>query len=115
MNFTVFKSIILTIIIFSKLVVLDSNILGELVHTDKISYVKQQCKLNLHKSGNNKFSQASDNHQITFHLLCNSVFQIEEKYDAKEVISFYFKRNFRQIFEETRAFNYKFVPPPKLS
>jgi len=115
MNFTFYKSIFLTIIIFSKLIVLDSNIIGELMNTDEISYVKQQCKLNSNKSGDGKFSQAPDGLQITFHLLCNSVFQVEEQYDEKEVVTLYYKSNFRQIFAETKAFNYKFVPPPKLS
>ncbi|MCM4158139.1 hypothetical protein DHD80_19270 [Gramella sp. AN32] len=101
---------------FGKLIALDSNILGEVVNSDQVSYVKKKCDLSSHKkSGEVKFNQAHEGIQITFHSFCNSVFQLEKQPDEKKVLPLNFKSNFKQIFAETKAFTYKFVPPPKLS
>lgn len=95
---------------------LDSNILGELVNTEDISYVKKHCDLKSEKkSGHANFNQAADGIQITFNSFCNSVYQIERQFEEKDDIQLNFKSNFKEIFAETRAFSYKFVPPPKLS
>lgn len=116
MNLRSYIAIILALIMFGKLIALDSNVLGEIVNSDKISYVKKQCDLNSgKKSLDGNFNQASDGIQITFHSFCNSVFQIEKQLEDEVVIQLNFKRNFKHIYAETRAFTYKFVPPPKLS
>ncbi|WP_026837667.1 hypothetical protein [Gillisia sp. JM1] len=116
MNLRSYIAIFLAIIILGKLVTLDSNILGEIINSDQISYVKKKCDFNSHKkSGDEKFNQTQEGIQITFHSFCNSVFQLEKSLDEKALIQLSFKNNFIYIFTETKEFNYKFIPPPKFS
>jgi len=99
-----------------KTLALDSNVLSELVNTDEISYVKKKCDFNSQKnSDNSEFHQTHNGIQITFNSFCNSVYQIDSLVNYELFSPTNFKRNFRPIFAETRAYNYKFIPPPKIS
>jgi hypothetical protein len=99
-----------------KLIALDSNILGKVLNTDEISYVKKKCDLNSTKnSGDEMLNQDQSGIQITFHSYCKSMFQLESLVEQEPNYPPNYKRNFRPIFVETKAFTYKFVPPPKFS
>lgn len=116
MNLRSYIAISLTVIIFGKLFTLDSNVLGEIVNSDQITYVKKQCdSISGKMSEDGNFHQAPDGIQITFHSFCNSVFQLDKQLEEEVVIQLNYKSNYKIIFAETRAFSYKFVPPPKLS
>ncbi|TVZ27096.1 hypothetical protein JM83_2113 [Gillisia sp. Hel_I_86] len=109
-------AIFLVFILLGKFVTLDTNILNKLVNSDKISYVKKSCDLKNNKNSLDfEFTQIQDGIQITFHSFCNSVFQIESLPTFDLRIPSNFKRNFKPILAETKTFNHKFVPPPKLS
>lgn len=116
MNLRSYIAIFLAIIIFGKLITLDSNVLGEILNSDQISYVKKKCDFSSHKkSGDAQFNQIHDGIQITFLSFCNSVFQFEEPLDEKNIIQLSFKIDFWHIVADTKEYSYKFIPPPKLS
>ena len=116
MKIKTYISIFLVLIMVGKLFALDSNILGEIVNTSEISYVKKKCDSNSHnKSGDTQFNQIHEGIQITLLSFCNSVFQLEKPVDEKNIIQLSFKSDFCHIVADTKEFSYKFIPPPKLS
>lgn len=116
MKIKTYISIFLVLIMVGKLFALDSNILGEIANTSEISYVKKKCDSNSHKqSGDFQFNQVHEGIQITFLSFCNSVFQLEEPVDEKNIIQLSFKCDFWHIVADTKEYSYKFIPPPKLS
>ncbi len=109
-------AISLVFILLGKFVALDTNILNKLVNSDKISYVKKSCDLKNNKNSLDfEFTQIQEGIQITFLSFCNSVFQLEEPFDEKNIIQLSFKSDFWHIVADTKEYSYKFIPPPKLS
>lgn len=116
LNYKNYIALLLTALIFTKFVAVDSKLLGTIFDSDKIAFVNESCELIKYQAPpvQESYSQDSFVLNIGYHSFCNSLFNFEIAQWSEEVAEFSFKNYGSPNIALTKSYNSKVSPPPQI-